>query len=83
MIRRLRQATVADAEAEVAHLAAACEIVAEGVARVTSITMPRSADATALASLAERTAAEHGLVARVQLSPRAVTILIGPEHSDG
>ncbi len=69
-----------DAAHPTMRLAAACELVALGVAPVATITVARSDRASAVAQLADRIAADHGVEARVELGLRAITIRIGRAH---
>jgi hypothetical protein len=65
-------------------LAAACEVVSSGVARSVSITIARSSESSAIASVAERIASAQGLSTRVELAPRSLTIrVVGKEEQGG
>jgi hypothetical protein len=57
---------------------AAGELVASGLLRAASITIPRPADIGPITLVAERVAAYLGLVSRVDVDKRAVTVQIGP-----
>lgn len=58
------------------ELAAMCDLVVTGAARVASATFPRSDDEPDIVTLAKQITAGRGLVADVELAPRSVTIHI-------
>jgi hypothetical protein len=58
------------------ELAAMCDLVVTGAARVASATFPRSSDEPDIVTMAEQITAGRGLVAEVELAPRSVTIHI-------
>jgi hypothetical protein len=58
------------------ELAAMCDLVVSGAARVASATFPRSGDADDIVTLARQITAGRRLVANVELAPLTVTVHI-------
>jgi len=62
------------------ELAAMCDLVVTGAARVASATFPRSGDSVDVVTLARHITAGRGLLANVELAPVTVTIHITRGH---